>query len=107
VWIAKSTDGGVCVLVSPHKTVEGPPAIGISCSEASNLSEGASGEVSSAAEPGRVVIAGVAPNGVQQVVHASPLSGGAAKKLTVSDNAWAFEVSSAAALAAKRARSPR
>jgi hypothetical protein len=107
VWIAKSTDGGVCVLVSPHKTVEGPPAIGISCSEASNLSGGASGEVSSSAEPGRIVVAGVAPNGVQQVVHVSPLSSGAVKKLTVSDNAWAFEVDSAAALAAKRARSSR
>ena len=100
VWIAKSTEGGVCVLASPHKTVDGPPALAVGCSEAANREEGATDEVTSDAEPGRVVMAGVVPSGVSQVTRT--LASGAVVKIAVSDNAWAYETNTATASAARR-----
>jgi hypothetical protein len=90
-WIAESSEGGVCVLVSSHTPIEGHYPLGSSCGTAANLTEGAVGELT--ADGSRTVtIVGVEPNGVTSV--AVKLSDGTTETLPVSDNAWATEADS-------------
>lgn len=96
VWIAKSAEGGVCVL----KYVEGNIGMGAVCGkpEAEQLAKG----VSSATPmpSGAVVYAGVVPNGVSTVQETMP--DGSVVKVPVTGNAWAHEYTPASATAARR-----
>jgi hypothetical protein len=87
-WIARSAVGGVCVLLDGGQAVEGMSAIYLGCSTPEGFGAGASIEVSDLAGlPGRVIEAGVVPDGVTAV--RMTLADGSTATATVSDNAWA------------------
>jgi hypothetical protein len=87
-WIAKSGDGGVCVLASRHQAVKGAYPIAVSCGPASLLESGATVELHAAGN-GIVTIAGVVPDKVTSVQVT--LTNGATKTVAVADDAWALE----------------
>jgi len=89
-------------MVSNNKVIKGVTGVGSSCTKtATEAANGASLELSeSPATPGKVIFAGVVPDGVGSV--ASPIS--ASQRVTVHDNAWSLEVSTATTKAAKAAR---
>src|SRR5579871_1001784 len=86
-WIARSAAGGVCVLLYDGKPVEGVNAVDLACSTPEGFGAGASLEVSEIpGMPGRVIEAGVEPDGVSAV--ATPLADGTTATSPVSGNAW-------------------
>jgi hypothetical protein len=87
-WIAKSGDGGICVLAARHQAIKGAYPIGVSCGPASLLESGATIELH-AADSGIVTIAGVVPDKVTSVQVT--LTNGTTKTVTVADDAWALE----------------
>ncbi len=87
-WIAESNNGGVCLLVSPHKPIKGHYPIGMSCGSSLTVTEGTYGELNEAGSAASTIV-GVEPNGVTSVTV--KLSNGTTKTLPVSDNAWALE----------------
>jgi hypothetical protein len=90
-WIAKSTGGGICVLLWPHQPAGGVPGVGYSCSTSSeDLSQGATTQLSQLPDsPGKVYVAGVVPSGVESMKVT--LADGTTTTVGVSDNAWALE----------------
>jgi len=87
-WIARSAVGGVCVLLYDGKPVEGVNAVDLACSTPAGFGAGASLEVSEVpGMPGRVIEAGVEPDGVNAV--STPLADGTTWTSPVSGNAWA------------------
>ncbi|HXB15112.1 MAG TPA: hypothetical protein VNV44_05140 [Solirubrobacteraceae bacterium] len=87
-WIARSAAGGVCVLLYDGKPVEGVNAVDLACSTPAGFGAGASLEVSEIpGMPGRVIEAGVEPDGVSAV--STPLADGTTAVSPVSGNAWA------------------
>ncbi len=87
-WIARSAAGGVCLLLYDGQPVEGVAAVDESCSSPGGFGDGASIEVSEIpGMPGRVIEAGVVPDGVTAVRTA--LADGTRARIAVSGNAWA------------------
>jgi hypothetical protein len=87
-WIARSAAGGVCVLLYDGQPVEGVDAVDAACSTPEGLTGGASLEVSQIpGMPGRVIEAGVVPDGVSAVSTA--LADGTTATSPVGGNAWA------------------
>ena len=87
-WIARSAAGGVCVLLYDGRPVEGVAAVYASCSTPERFGAGATVQVSEIPNlPGRVIEAGVVPDGVAAV--STTLADGSTAKSPVSDNAWA------------------
>jgi hypothetical protein len=87
-WIARSAAGGVCVLLYDGQAVEGVDAVDVECSTPEGFGRGASLEVSQIpGMPGRVIEAGVEPDGVSAVSTA--LADGTTATSPVSGNAWA------------------
>jgi len=88
VWIAKSSAGGICVLLYNGKASHGISAVAASCSARDRLDRGATVESYGASgSSGDVLAAGVVPNGVTAV--ATQMADGSTNTVTVSDNAWA------------------
>lgn len=87
-WIARSAAGGVCLMLYDGRRVEGVAAVDLSCSTPEGLGYGASIEVSEIpGMPGRVIEAGVVPDGITGVRTA--LADGSSATATVGGNAWA------------------
>jgi hypothetical protein len=94
-WIARSQEGGVCVLVYEGQ-VEGVGSVGATCSTREGVADGASLVVTEMpGRPGRVLEAGVVPDGVTAVK--TTLADGTTATSSVSDNAWARSGSEPAA----------
>ncbi len=86
-WIARSQAGGVCVLVYDGRQVQGVAAVGASCAAPERLGAGASLAVEEIpGEPGRILEAGVEPDGVTAV--RTTLADGSTATTAVSGNAW-------------------
>lgn len=84
-WIARSAAGGVCVLVYDGRAADG---VGVTCSTPEGVGAGASLEITELPEqPGRVIEAGVVPDGVTAV--RATLADGTSTTMAVSGNAWA------------------
>lgn len=90
MWIAKSIDGGVCVLSSRHRPIKGVFSLGVGCDRVA--SAGATVESGNPAESGTTV-AGVVPSGVTSVVVT--LANSATTTVPVTENAWALETAAA------------
>lgn len=87
-WIARSSAGGVCVLLYDGVPVEGVAALDVGCSAPEGDSHGAAVEVSDIpGMPGKVIAAGVVPDGVAAVSEV--LADGSTARSAVSGNAWA------------------
>lgn len=95
-WIAKSQNGGICVLLWAHQPAGGVPSIGASCSGESEeaVERGATTQISEIpGEPGVVYVAGIVPSTVSAV--AVTLANGSTETITVTDNAWGAELQGA------------
>jgi hypothetical protein len=86
-WIAKSADGGICVLVSRHESVNGTYPLGISCEPAPLSESGATSEIET--DGRKTVTVGAVPDGVSSVRVA--FTDGSSETVRVSRNAWALE----------------
>jgi hypothetical protein len=87
-WIARSSQGGICVLLYDGVPVKGVAAVYVGCSGAEALEQGASVEVGEIpGMPGEVIAAGVVPDGVSSVSEA--MADGSTVTSQVSGNAWA------------------
>jgi hypothetical protein len=87
-WIADSYGGGICVLLYDGVPVGGVDAVYTGCSTPEGRARGASVEVSDVpGMPGKVIMAGVVPDGVTAV--GSTLADGTSATTPVSGNAWA------------------
>jgi hypothetical protein len=87
-WIARSSAGGVCVLLYDGVPVEGVAALDVGCSPPEGDAQGATVEVSDIpGMPGKVIAAGVVPDGVTAV--SETLADGSTASSAVSGNAWA------------------
>jgi hypothetical protein len=99
-WIARSSDGGVCVMLYDGLPVDGYSAVDVGCSPAGRLDRGASVEVLEIpGRPGEVIAAGVVPDGVTAVSTA--MADGSTVTVPVSGNAWARVTSVPAAAGAE------
>ena len=86
-WIARSEAGGVCVMLYYGAQFEGMSAIGVACSPPAAAGAGASLFVEGVpGMDGRVIEAGVVPDGVTAVSRA--LADGRTSTERVSGNAW-------------------
>ena len=86
-WIARSSEGGVCVLVYDGVPVDGVAAVYAGCSSAEALTRGASVEIDEIpGMPGETIAAGVVPDGVTGV--SERLADGSTATSAVSGNAW-------------------
>ncbi len=86
-WIARSSEGGVCVLFYDGTPVEGVAALDVGCSTEEGLDRGASIEVSEIpGQPGEVIAVGVVPDGVTSVSEV--LADESTATSPVSGNAW-------------------
>jgi hypothetical protein len=86
-WIAKSADGGICVLASRHEPVKGTYPLGISCAPAALSESGVTSEME--ADGRKTVTVGVVPDDVSSVQVA--FTDGSKETVQVSRNAWALE----------------
>lgn len=88
-WIAKSAEGGICVLASRHQPVaKGAYGVGMSCVPAALLESGTVLELQSdGSDVGTIV--GVVPDNVSAVQVT--LSNGASETVPAAGNAWALE----------------
>jgi hypothetical protein len=86
-WIARSSGGGVCVLLYDGVPVEGVSALYTGCSAPEGSARGASVEVSDVpGMAGEVIAAGVVPDGVSEVSEL--MADGTTTRSPVSGNAW-------------------
>ena len=86
-WIARSSQGGVCVLLYDGVPVSGVAAVYVGCGAPEALAQGASVEVGEIpGMPGRTIAAGVVPDGVSSVSES--MADGSTVTSPVSDNAW-------------------
>ena len=86
-WIARSSQGGVCVLFYDGTPVNGVAAVYAGCSTAEATNRGAAVEIAEIpGQPGEVIAAGVVPDGVSSVSEA--MADGSTATSTVSGNAW-------------------
>jgi hypothetical protein len=86
-WIARSQAGGVCVLFYDGREVRGVGAVGATCSTPEDAGAGASLAIDEIPdEPGRVLEAGVEPDGVTGV--RTTLADGSTATTSVTGNAW-------------------
>lgn len=87
-WIARASGGGVCVLLYDGVPVAGVAAVYVGCSPPAGDARGASIEVAEIpGMPGKVLAAGVAPDGVTSVTER--MADGSTAASAVSQNAWA------------------
>jgi hypothetical protein len=86
-WIAKSADGGICVLASRHEPVKGTYPLGISCGPAALSESGVTSEME--ADGRKTVTVGAVPDNVSSVQVA--FTDGSKETVPVSGNAWALE----------------
>lgn len=87
VWIARSSQGGVCVLVYDGAPVDGVAAVYAGCSTVEGADRGATVEVEQIpGQPGKVIAAGVVPDGVSSVSEV--LADGSTATSPVNGNAW-------------------
>jgi hypothetical protein len=87
-WIARSGEGGVCVLLYDGVPVAGASAVYMGCSTPEGFARGASAEVSEIpGMPGKVIAAGVVPDGVTAVT--TTMADGSTETTQVKGNAWA------------------
>jgi hypothetical protein len=87
-WIARAEGGGICVLLYDGRSAEGVSAIDMGCSSPEGAARGASVEVSEIpGMPGKVIAAGVVPDGVTAVSEV--MADGSTATSAVSGNAWA------------------
>jgi hypothetical protein len=87
-WIAKSADGGLCVLTSRNQpVVSGAYGLGIDCGPASVSEAGVTSEME--AEGRKTVTVGVVPDNVSSVQVA--FTDGSKETVPVSGNAWTLE----------------
>jgi hypothetical protein len=87
-WIARSGEGGICVLLYDGVPVEGASAVDMGCSSPEGFARGASVEVSEIpGMPGKVIAAGVVPDGVTSVT--TTMADGSTVTSPVKGNAWA------------------
>lgn len=95
-WIARSSQGGICVLLYDGTAVKGVAAVYSGCSGSNGDARGAGIEVSQIpGMAGETIAAGVVPDGVTSV--SEPLADGSTATSTVTDNAWARVADSPAA----------
>lgn len=87
-WVAKSIDGGLCVLSVHNQPIKGLYPIGMTCTSASNLGTGVYGQSETATSNTRTAV-GVVPDGVSAVEVT--LGGGTTQKINVTNNAWSLE----------------
>lgn len=86
-WIARSSEGGICVLLYDGAPVEGVSALDVGCSAPESAARGASVEVSDVpGMGGKVIAAGVVPDGVSAV--SERMADGTTVTSQVSGNAW-------------------
>ena len=86
-WIARDSNGGVCILLYDGADVSGVAAVYGGCSPQGQTGRGASVEVSEIpGRPGEVIAAGVVPDGVTEV--STRLASGQTAYSQVSGNAW-------------------
>ena len=87
-WIARASAGGVCVLLYDGAPVGGIAAVYFGCSAPGGDARGASIEVAEIpGMPGKVIAAGVAPDGVTSV--SETMADGSTAASVVSGNSWA------------------
>jgi hypothetical protein len=87
-WIARSSAGGICVLLYDGVPVKGVADVYFGCNASDALAQGASVEVGEIpGMPGTVIAAGVVPDGVSSV--SQEMADGSTVTSTVSGNAWA------------------
>lgn len=87
-WIARSAAGGICALLYDGRTVEGVGSVGATCSTPAGFGAGASLEITEIpGQPGRVLEAGVEPDGVTAV--STTLADGSVVTTPVEGNVWA------------------
>jgi hypothetical protein len=91
-WIAKSADGGICVLASTHEAVHGAHPLGMSCVPTALLESGTYLE-SNSPETSVVSMVGVVPSTVTAVKLT--LTDGTTRTVQVVGNAWALETTNA------------
>jgi hypothetical protein len=89
-WIAKSAEGGICVLASRNEPVaNGKYGLGMSCVPAALLGSGTVLELKSEGSDAGTIVVGVVPDDVSAVQVA--LSSGGNETVPVAGNAWALE----------------
>jgi hypothetical protein len=87
-WIARSGEGGICVLLYDGAAVGGVSAVYMGCSTPEGLARGATVEASEIpGMPGEFIAAGVVPDGVTAVSRT--MADGSTETTPVSGNAWA------------------
>jgi hypothetical protein len=87
-WIARSGEGGICVLLYDGVPVAGASAVYMGCSTPEGFARGATAEVSEIpGMPGKVIAAGVVPDGVTAVT--TTMADGSTETVPVRGNAWA------------------
>lgn len=92
-WIAKSGEGGICVLASPNHKVHGVYVVGGSCTHSPDeLNHGPILIRSDPESPGRVELAGVVPSDVTSVEI--QFAKGRTKTAIVTDNGWTLKTTS-------------
>jgi hypothetical protein len=95
-WIARSSEGGICVLFYDGAPVEGVSALDVGCSAPASGARGASVEVSEIpGMDGKVIAAGVVPDGASAV--SERMADGTTVTSQVSGNAWSRIADQAAA----------
>ncbi|HXD54668.1 MAG TPA: hypothetical protein VN618_07940 [Solirubrobacteraceae bacterium] len=86
-WIARSSQGGICVLLYDGTQATGVAPVYAGCSAPEEVARGAAIEVSEVpGRPGEVIAVGVVPDGVTSVSEV--LADGSTATSPVSDNAW-------------------
>ena len=87
-WIARSGEGGICVLLYDGVPIAGVSAVYMGCSTPEGFARGATAEVSEIpGMPGKVIAAGVVPDGVTSVT--TTMADGSTETVPVKGNAWA------------------
>lgn len=87
-WIAESTSGGICVLLSPNRKIRGTYVTGATCTpDASGRTEGTYLSYGYP-ESSEVALAGVVPIGVSSV--AATFSDGTRESVPVQEGGWAL-----------------
>lgn len=95
-WIARSSEGGICVLLYDGVDVRGIAALYVGCAAAGEIGSGTQVEVAEIPGiPGTVIAAGVVPDGVSSV--SQTMEDGTTVTSVVQDDAWAREGTVAAA----------
>ena len=91
-WIAESREGGVCVMVSPTRRVDGVYPVGATCGDGMAALEHGIVVTYVYPEGGAMLLAGVVPAGTDSVAVA--LSNGTSARAGVSAGGWALTTTS-------------